>query len=794
MAGPRWQKVRRELWHHRARTLLVVLSIAVGALAVGAVAGTYAVIRRELPAAYAQVNPASFRLGLEPFDAELLRVVRAMPEVAAAEARRTVPMRLEVGPDQWRDIQVFALPDYRSIAVGKVWPQAGSWPPGFKELLLERAAAALIGAQVGDEVVIETPLGTQRTVRVAGLVHDMNQPSPRFVNTLYGYVSPATLQWLGVEGDFNELSVVAAGDRLDPAHVRQVANTVRSKVERSGRRVFWTVIPEPGKHPFERFLGPMAILLGALGLLSLLLSGFLVVNTISALLAQELRQIGVMKAVGARSAQVRNLYLVYVAALGGLALLVALPASLLVTRGLVHFLARLVNFDVLNPTPPPGVFALQVVAGLAVPLAAALAPVRRGARLTVREAMVSYGISAAAVGSGRLDRLVLRVRGLPRPVLLSLRNTFRRRLRLALTLATLALASTIVVSVGSVRASLLATLDDALRYWQYDIAVSFARPYRVEEIQRLAQAVPGVVNAESWGFQSVRRLRPDQTVSDPIALVAPPADTTMLRPTVLAGRWLLPEDQNALVLTTDLLREEPDLRVGQTVELQIGERITSWVVVGIIRGVLSGPTAYANYPYASRVTRLPDRAGSVQVVSERHDPAYLRSLAAALEAHFEANSLRVTSASTVYSLRRTVVAQFNVIVLLLLAMALLLALVGALGLTGTMSINVLERTKEIGVMRAIGAKGRTVRQMVVLEGVLIAALSWMVGAALAVPISRVLSRAVGIAFLQAPLTYTFSVAAAAVWLVAVTLLAALASLWPARSASRLSVRDVLAYE
>ena len=132
--------------------------------------------------------------------------------------------------------------------------------------------------------------------------------------------------------------------------------------------------------------------------------------------------------------------------------------------------------------------------------------------------------------------------------------------------------------------------------------------------------------------------------------------------------------------------------------------------------------------------------------------------------------------------------------LFLLIMAVLLAVVGGLGLMGTMSINVLERTREIGVLRAIGASNGAVLRIVIAEGVLIGVLSWAIGALLALPLSLLLSNAVGVAFLQMPLDFVFSLSGLAIWLGIVVLLAALASFLPAWSASRVTVRDVLAYE
>jgi putative ABC transport system permease protein len=165
-----------------------------------------------------------------------------------------------------------------------------------------------------------------------------------------------------------------------------------------------------------------------------------------------------------------------------------------------------------------------------------------------------------------------------------------------------------------------------------------------------------------------------------------------------------------------------------------------------------------------------------------------------MEQQFERAGLRVSSAQTIAQLRAVTISQFNVILVFLLVMAALLAVVGALGLAGAMSINVLERTREIGVMRAVGATGRAVRGIVIGEGALIGVLSWSIGLVLAVPISRLLSNVVGVGFLRTPLSYEFSVQGALIWLVAVLALSAAASLWPARNASRLSVREVLAYE
>jgi putative ABC transport system permease protein len=440
------------------------------------------------------------------------------------------------------------------------------------------------------------------------------------------------------------------------------------------------------------------------------------------------------------------------------------------------------------------VVALEVFVGIAVPVLGALTPVLRGSRITVREAITDYGVGSGGGAHGWVDRLLESVHFLTRPMLLSLRNTFRRKGRLILTLITLTLASAIFIGVFGVQSSMYRTMDDAFAYWNYDVRVNLGRQYRVDYLEEQALAYPGVTAAEAWGFGGAIRNRPDETESDTFRIIAPQPGSTMLSPTMTEGRWLLPEDQNAIVINTDLLKDEPDLRVGDTIALEIGGRENDWEIVGIARSVLAGPYGYVNYPWFSRVTRTTGLANTLNIRLEDNSEENQRATALALEKHFEDLGFQVSNVRSTVQEQEQISNQFGILVLFLAIMAVTLAIVGGLGLMGTMSINVLERRREIGVMRSIGASTRSIMQIVIVEGVLIGVMSWAIGAVLAYPISRVLSSAVGSGFLNSDLTFRYSTGGALLWLVTVAAIAAFASMLPARSAAQLTVREVLAYE
>ena len=792
--NPRWHKVIRDLWGNKTRTIIVVLSIAVGVFAIGMVAGSRVTLLRDLNDGYRATNPASAVFFTQSFDEDLIQTVGNMKEVREAEGRRIVNVRVQVRPDEWRDLRLFAIWDYNDIQVNQLLPQSGSWPPPKREVLIERASIGLLNGDVGDTILVEAPSGKRRQLRIAGLVHHLNQPPAVFSGRTYGYITFDTLEWLGEPRNFSELRIVVAENGYDRSHIRGVGEKVRDKIEKSGREVYFLWVPRPGVHPVDEILQPMLLILGVLGLLSLLLSGFLVINTISAILTQQVRQIGIMKAIGARTDQIIGIYFITVIIFCLLALFVAVPLGALGSRAFSGYMAGLINFDITTFGVPLQVLILEIAVGLIVPLLAALYPVISSARISVHQAINAYGMGRDKFGRGSFDRLLERIRLMSRPVMLSLRNTFRRKGRLFLTLATLSLGGAIFIGVFSVHASLLLTLDHVFNYWQYDVWIGFNRSYRISKIESEALAVPSVVKVESWGFKSIRRVRPDKVDSDNILIIAPPARTDLLNPTILRGRWILPEDENALVINTDLLKEESDIELGDEITLKIEERETAWRVVGIVQGTREGPIVYANYPYFARVVREVGRASSVRVVSAKHDPGSQALVAKALEEHFESVGLNVNSTETISEERSRIEYQFSILTAFLMIMAILLAVVGGLGLMGTMSINVLERIREIGVMRAIGASNRSVSRVVLVEGIVVGIISWFLGSILAIPLSKLLSDAVGIAFWESPLNFTFSTNGVLLWLAVAVILAALSSFLPARNASRLSVREVLSYE
>lgn len=799
MSRPRWTKIFHDLWDHKARTLLVMLTIAVGVFAVGFVGDLFFITLPDLDRNYQVANPHAAIIYTDLFNDDLLPSLERVPGVGEVEGRSSVSGRVLRPDGDWTTISITGIPAVDNIKLSKLQPEipGGTIPPlGEKEVYLDRSVRTLLGANPGDFITIELADGTRRQLRIASFVFDVTIPPYVFSQAVFAYASPDTLVWLGNARDYSQVYLTVEENKRDEEHVRAVAEAVADKLEESGRTAYFTFILQPGRHFAADITASLGAMMMFLGLLSVALSAFLVVNTLNALLNQQVRQIGVMKAIGAATGQLVFMYLVLTLFYGILALVVAIPLGALLSTTTGGGIATFLNF---NPSPfylAPQSVAMQVFVALVIPVLAATLPVYKSTRITVREAITSYGLGRGTYGRGLLDRLVERIRGLPRPFLISIRNTFRRKGRLILTLSTLVLAGAIFIGVFSLRAAMTNAMYESFGYILSDVNVGFGRPYRLQKVHAMAMSVPGVVKAEAWGGAMGSLLQEDQETGTQVSFLSPPADSDLIEATLISGRWLLPDDENAIVIGNHLIALRPELKVGDEVVIDIDGVKTPWQIVGIYRlvGNVIPPIIYANNEYLSKVAHFQNMAGSLRVVTQEHAPLFQKRVARDLEAVFRAEGIEISQVLIGSDLIRSNTSTLDVLVLFLMIMALLIAVVGGLGMTSTMSINVFERTREIGVMRAIGASNGAVLRLVIVEGMIIGVISWIFGTFLAVPIAIALDYVVGISILQSPLKYVFSLDGFLIWLVLVIIISSLACALPARNAVRLTVREVLAYE
>jgi putative ABC transport system permease protein len=449
-------------------------------------------------------------------------------------------------------------------------------------------------------------------------------------------------------------------------------------------------------------------------------------------------------------------------------------------------------------------FGVVIAAGIGVPLLFALASLVKTSRTTVREALDYSGVDRRGDIATRFDVGLGRLRRLDRTVLMAFRNIFRRRVRFLLSVGLLASAGAVFVAGASTMSGFQASLDrdKELRQWDVEVRLAVIDPVSADILTSLLAEIPGATRVEEWsavqtsvippGQQiNVTRTYPDQGHGS-IAVTAIPPDSTLITPpSLLEGRWLRPGETGSVVISQANLTEGlSEIRSGDTIQLSIGGRFTSWLVVGIAESVGGHGGGFFITQEGFEAATGVSQPNLLRIVTDNHDEETRTNIAQAAERALTDAGIVVRSSASVSRSAAAGAGHMLPLILVFLGLSISMGVVGFAGLTSTMSSNVLERTREFGVMSAIGASPSVVRRLVVLEGIFIAIVSCVVAV-----IPALLLTAAIIDNLPLPVSLPFQMSGLAIliWVVVVVLGAALATLVPASQASRLTVREALTY-
>jgi len=782
----RHTKVLRDLLVNKSRSLLVILAVAVGVAAFGLMITGRVVLDENLRAGYASTQPANTILSLSPFDDPLLRHVQSLEYVRSAQARKVDQARILSGPDTWLSFEIQTLPDFKSATINKLTLEGNAnWPPPVNTVLLERSLQNIMN--VGDSIKVQLLNGDVHTLTVSGFVNDLSHLPSEISLSGLGYISLATADQLGFNNEYNQLLVV-----FDNANTRSDVEVQTTKLvkdlEKAGYHVLSAPVPVPDKYFLGDNMTSVLFILNALGVLTLILSAFLVTSVMSAIMSQQIPQIGILKSLGGRINQTMSLYFQEVLLFGLLALLLAIPMGLIGAYFLADGVATGMNFNVTHFSLPAITLVLQAFSALLAPLLASLFPIVSGSRITIREAISNYKPeSGTSLGWLRL------LGELPQLINLSVRNTFRRKGRLMLTFVALLLAGSMFIAIIGIRQSMRAALKELQGDSSYDVGVDFVRPYSVRKMGREIMKLDGVRAIETWAVDNGRLVFDDNHLSGSIVLYGVPKGTQMTRPSVIHGSWLSPNTRRGLFVNADFLDLSPFLKVGSVITLNIAGREENWTILGSGgRGFI--PVAYMFYDDLTNETGLDGLANRLVIQTTRADPVFQSAVQSNALSRLSTINFDVLGSQTTTELKETNAAQMDVLIILLLAMVVLIAIVGGLGLAITMSLNVIERTREIGILRSLGAQNGVVRRVVILEGLVIGLISWAIAVPCSIPLAIWLGNSLGISLLARPLVYIFSVPAVLTWLGLMIVISVIASIIPAQSAARLTIRDALVYE
>ncbi|MGI8928162.1 MAG: FtsX-like permease family protein, partial [Candidatus Limnocylindrales bacterium] len=598
MIGLLTVKLLRDLRATWSRILLMVVAIAVSLTVFGGMVFAWGALGRETGNAYMSTQPASATILLDqPIDATVMASIAAQaktrPGVIEATGRTQFLGDIEID-GRLLDIplQVFVAAPDDPMRMARFDVQQGSWPPSAGEVFVARDSLALLGVAVGESMTVHTPGGERLQLRVADTVYDPSlSPSPQ-EQTGRAYLSSASLAGPGSPAMFDQLKIqVADPGQMVPSRDRDAVVAVAGDVGAWLQRDFGLAlreiqVPPPYAHPHQWQSDALIGAMLAGGSAAVLLSTILVANMLNGIFTQQIPQIGILKAIGARSGRIGAFYLAMTLFVAAIATLIALAPAILIGRAFVSLVLGFLGIEPASLEAPLWAYLVVLACGLALPPLMALVPLIRTARITVRAAIDHHGGGTnPSVATGVVARLS-RVARVDRGLLMALRNTVRRPARFLLSVGLLASAGTVFVAGVSLSAGVAAIGQQQIEERRWDVEVVLASPTSIGGVTALLESAPDVNLVEGLyviptglagpGQIPVTRTYPDQGHGR-VSLIGVPSDATMFTPPRLReGRWLERAETGAVVINQVARNNTiPDKGPGDTVQLLIGGRSTT---------------------------------------------------------------------------------------------------------------------------------------------------------------------------------------------------------------------------
>jgi putative ABC transport system permease protein len=726
------RKAWGDLTRHRARTLLAVFTLSIAIASLGFLAVPLllnSAMNRQIAGSHLQdVGISTSTLDLS---AAQLRALGRLPGVAAVSpaAGYATTMTSASGP-QDVDLAGTAL---ASAPVNTAALFTGRMP-GPGEILADAGNARAAGFAVpnGGTIDVRAASGKLVRLRVSGTGLNLYAtPGANGSTTPVFYASTATVQALRGARGYNYLGFRLTDDGT-AAQSRVVAEVRAYLTAQTGTDPI-TALPAvraSGQWPGQSGFNHNMALLYIITILALVSALFLISATINTLIAEQAGEIAILKTLGGRRRQIAGITVRTAAMLGAAGAVLGTILGIAIAYLLAgYFAVKLIDVSFGFAISVPVVVA-SLVLGPALAVAASLPALRRALRRPVAETLAGPGTSG--YGSGWLDRRVARSGLLsgtrvPGSVRMGVRNVLRQKRRSTATIAQVAVAAGLAIAFLALGQSITAVISQTIGKLHFSIGVGVAstrgaRPFGSQALT-VAAATPGVTGAEPVETSSVQYN--GQTYVAWGLGTHPFYDYRLS-----AGRWFTAADARPTVPPVVLgpaVARSTGARVGQILTLTLAAGPTRERVIGIDTGQTNaGDTVYFPLPVLERLDGGPGTANSIWLTTASTAHAAIDRATTAAANRLAAAGYPV-STTEIYVTQAQITAADTAILTVVDILGLVVVAIMLMGLVSALSMGVIERTREVGILRCLGARARHIRRVFSAEAVVLAAVGWAFG-------------------------------------------------------------------
>jgi putative ABC transport system permease protein len=791
-------KMLRDLKLYKGRTILTLIGVLIGMTAMGAILSAYAILNREMNRNFMDTNPASIVFNVSNLDAKAIKLIQESHRNTDVAIRKTTVARVAKGDNTYGIIHLRAIQDFKELQVDTFALEKGSFPTEAFEMALERDCFKVLknlSNGIGESLFIKLPGGIAKEIQISGIVHAPGLAPASMEHYSYGFLTLAGLKNLGYQGWYDEIRIVCHDGRFNREQMIKVAREIKKTLMENGYLVKRVDVLKPGKHPHASQLNSILFLLQAFTAISLLVACIIIINLLNFIIAKQSKQIAIMKTVGAGISDIVWPYFGYVLIISLIALALSFPIAVLAGSGYSDFAANILNFKIASYEVPFWVFIIQSITGILIPLIAAAYPIFKSSSRCVKDGLIE---KAGTLADGdRKNPCGKRINiAINSKIMIPINNLFRKRSRTILAVLALTAGGILFMTSRNIVASIDKTVDASFRSFRWDLDIRLAQNYPQDKLQRVLKKVTGIDNAEIWGSNTMILKKADGTDSANYMVKIIPEKPQLLNHAI-ADKFKANGSQNPIIVTKALATDEK-LKPGTKVRIESNGHIAEVLVTGVVNEVPDFSAAYIAHDTYQKLfsgkfnQNILARARRQLILEQRknNNDTYI----AGIEKVFQSSGIEIAENWNVNALRKAFVDHLRVIVAILSVIAMLAVFVGGLSIGSAVGINISERKREIGVLRAVGVNSYQNIIMVLIEVLLMGIAGWLAAVVLSYPVSVLVGNYFGQIFLNANLQNTLSVSGMLQWLAISVTVSLLSGFIPAWRAATSSLREMLTYE
>ncbi|MFW3146779.1 MAG: ABC transporter permease [Thermoplasmatota archaeon] len=731
------RKSFRDLSKRKARTFFTILTIALGVMGIGLFSIT-PIADNAADEAVKEENLHNIQIQLTDVNLTQnnLDELGEIGNIKDVQPKVTYKTVIYIGQRRNEAI-IFGVDDFQTQSVDKIKITSGSSPESLTVLTENsNSKSGVFYDKTGDQLRIIDFQGEERFLSISGIGRTSHGSALTTEGIAIFYAESETVRTLGNITGYTQVAFTT--EKSDTNALDKTTEDIRdylsSPVNLEEPVVAFETMPdyrEEGDWPFREAFTQFMTFITGLTFFIMFCSIILISNTMNTIIQEQRQNIAQMKAIGATKLQVFRSFLTTSLIMGVIGSLIGAILGIFIGYGVYYIFVTggpwgfEPKFSIYWP-----VFFISIIIGVIVVTLASLPSLIRGIRITVREGLESHGITSN-FGERRIDKIVQGSKGFPRTIQMGIRNSSRRRGRSFGTILQIAIAVGVVMTMLSVGEAIIFVTEDSYNMRLFDLWVFVdggdpQDPIAIEDSEEM-EKIEGVSSVEPF---IISYTKINERIIESFGILH---NTSMYDyPTTIGngvGRWFNENEyENALdvAVVSEALAKYEGIKLNSEMELMTATGLFTFKVIGIEK-TFANNGVQIHLPLTTFLKILnTTKISGFFMKTESKEHGFIDQTSVNVYNAINDQGYLVDVAIN-YVMKEQNVKQNQALSNIFLGVGFVVVIITLIGLMNTLLMNILDRTKEIGMLRCIGASSKDIRRVFGSEALLLSLIGWIIG-------------------------------------------------------------------